>query len=707
MVDPEIFVFAPDVYAESAAELVAGSIAESVRSRGRCRLGLAGGGTPVPVYERLAQPPLVDRVPWSDVDWFWGDERAVPPDDPASTYAMARRSLLDPVAAPAEMVHRIRGELGAHAAARAYVEVLGDEPIDVLLLGMGGDGHTASLFPETSAATSPAERVIATTSPVAPHDRISLAVSAINEARVVVLLVTGASKAQAAAATLLEHGHGLARAAHARSTHLAARHGRGRDTGGHAMTAQGTSQFGMIGMAVMGRNLAFNLLDHDFSVAVYNLEPEMMESAVAESGGKLHGTRSLQELVSSLERPRKIMMMIKAGKPVDIVLDQLAPLLDPGDIVIDGGNSWYEDTRRREKTYADAGFSFFGVGVSGGEDGARHGPSLMPGGDATAYKAIAPMFSAIAAKTDSGPCVTHVGPDGAGHFVKMVHNGIEYADMQFIAEAYHILSAVGGLAPAALADVFAAWNRGPLESFLIEITAQIFTVRDPKRDGFLIDSVLDKAGQKGTGRWTAQVAIEHGVPIPSIVAAIDARVLSSIKSERVRASEVLSGPQVPAYGGTTEQLVGLVHDALYAAKIVAYAQGMDLIGQLSRAHDWSIDLREVARIWKGGCIIRARFLDTIMGAYERNAALPNLLLDDELREGVQQRQKAWRDVVGIAQQAGIPVSGLATGLGYFDSYRSAHLPQNLTQAQRDAFGAHTYQRKDDPTGPFTHTDWLD
>jgi 6-phosphogluconate dehydrogenase len=462
----------------------------------------------------------------------------------------------------------------------------------------------------------------------------------------------------------------------------------------------------MIGMAVMGRNLAFNLLDNDVTVAAWNLEPEMTESAVAESGGKLHGTKSLEELVGSLERPRKIMMMIKAGKPVDIVLGQLKPLLEPGDIVIDGGNSWYEDTRRRERDYAEAGLEFFGVGVSGGEEGARHGPALMPGGDAEAYRALAPIFEAIAAKTDSGACVTHVGPDGAGHFVKMVHNGIEYADMQFIAEAYDTLSTLGGLGPAELGDVFARWNEGPLESFLIEITAKIFGVKDPKSDGFLIDSVLDKAGQKGTGRWTARVAIEHGVPIPSIVAAIDARVLSSMKSERVSASKVISGPDTAAYSGSTEELVALVHDALYAAKIVAYAQGMDLIGQLSLHHEWSIDLREVARIWKGGCIIRARFLDTIMKAYERSPDLPNLLLDEELRQGVESRQKAWRDVVGMAQQAGVPISGMATGLGYFDSYRTADLPQNMTQAQRDAFGAHTYKRKDDPEGPSVHTDWL-
>ena len=465
-------------------------------------------------------------------------------------------------------------------------------------------------------------------------------------------------------------------------------------------------QFGMIGMAVMGRNLAFNLLDHGVSVAAYNLEPEMTQSAVAETGGKLLGTKSLQELVGSLQRPRKIMMMIKAGKPVDIVLGQLQPLLEPGDIVIDGGNSFFEDTRRREKQYAESGLKFFGSGVSGGEDGARHGPSLMPGGDREAYLEIEPIFQAIAAKTDSGPCVAHCGTDGAGHFVKMVHNGIEYADMQFIAEAYHLLKDIGGLSPVAMADVFSKWNEGPLESFLIEITAQILRVQGS--DGApLIDQVLDKAGQKGTGRWTAQVALEHGVPIPSISAAIDARVLSSRKAARVHAAGIIEAPPRPKFDGNVEGLVSQVHDALYAAKIVAYAQGMDLIARVSDEYEWNVDLGEMARIWKGGCIIRARFLDTIMSAFKAEPSLPNLLLDETLRKGVQQRQATWRSVVGMAQQAGIPVGGLASGLVYWDSFRTADLPQNMTQAQRDAFGSHTYQRKDDPDGAFVHTDWLD
>ena len=472
------------------------------------------------------------------------------------------------------------------------------------------------------------------------------------------------------------------------------------------MASQGAAQLGMVGLAVMGRNLALNILDHGYRVAGFNRQPDLTDAAVAESGGRLVATRSLGELISALERPRRIMLMIKAGDPVDQVMGALKPLLEPGDIVIDGGNSWYQDTRRRERDYAGAGLRFFGVGVSGGEDGARHGPSMMPGGDREAYQtSLRPIFESIAAKTDSGACVTHVGPDGAGHFVKMVHNGIEYADMQFIAEAYDVMARIGGLGPETLAEVFTRWNRGPLESFLIEVTAKVFSVADPG-GGWLVDRVLDRAGQKGTGKWTAQVGLDLGVPIPSIAASIDARVLSSMKQERVQASKILMGPRLERWDGDVERLVDTVHDALYAAKIVAYAQGMDLIGAASREYSWSIDLREMARIWKGGCIIRARFLDDIMKAYERHPGIRNLLLDEEFRGAVNARQSAWRDVVGLAQQRGIPVAGMASSLSYYDAFRSAQLPQNLTQAQRDAFGSHTYQRDDDPSGAYHHTDWL-
>jgi 6-phosphogluconate dehydrogenase len=473
------------------------------------------------------------------------------------------------------------------------------------------------------------------------------------------------------------------------------------------MSSNGKAQFGMIGLAVMGRSLALNVLDHGFRVIGYNREPKLVTAAVAASGGRLIPACSPAELVAGLERPRTIMMMVQAGQAVDSVLGELMPLLEPGDIVIDGGNSLYTDTRRRERSCAEAGIHFFGVGVSGGEEGARYGPSIMPGGDRAAYDAtIRPIFEAIAARTESGPCVTHCGPEGAGHFVKMVHNGIEYADMQFIAETYHVLSRVGGLGPAALAEVFDEWNRGVLESFLIEITAKLFTVRDERTGGFLADQVLDKAGQKGTGKWTAIVALELGVPIPSIAASIDARVLSSMKSQRVEASRILRGPRAAPQHADPNALVDEVHDALYAAKIAAYAQGLHLIDTASREFGWGVDLREIARIWKGGCIIRARLLDLIMKAYERRPGLPNLLLDEELSEAVGSRQDAWRGVVGLAQAHGIPVACMASGLAYYDSLRTAELPQNLTQAQRDAFGAHTYQRRDDPDGEFIHTEWL-
>ena len=463
------------------------------------------------------------------------------------------------------------------------------------------------------------------------------------------------------------------------------------------------AQLGMIGMAVMGKNLALNVLDHGYSVAAYNRELDMLEDAVR--GTALIPCKTLQELVASLERPRCIMMMIRAGAPVDSVLADLSPLLEPGDIVIDGGNSWFEDTKRREAAMRDKGLYFFGIGVSGGEDGARHGPSLMPGGDAKAYEQIRTIMEAIAAKTESGPCVAYVGPNGAGHFVKMVHNGIEYADMQCIAEAYHLLRDVGGLGAAELAETFAGYNRGPLESFLIEITAKIFTVKDPEGKGALVDQVLDKAGQKGTGRWTAQVALDLGVPVPSIAAAIDARVLSSMRDERLHASGVLPGPKGAASNIDRKDLVAAVHDALYAAKICAYAQGMALITAGSNAHTWGILSREMARIWKGGCIIRARFLDTIFRAYEKDAKLSNLLLDDVVRGEVDKAQANWRKVLGLSAAHGVPVPAMSASLAYYDSYRAEKLPQNLTQAQRDAFGAHTYERLD-ALGIAVHSNWL-
>jgi 6-phosphogluconate dehydrogenase len=469
------------------------------------------------------------------------------------------------------------------------------------------------------------------------------------------------------------------------------------------------AQFGMIGLAVMGSNLALNIEEHGFSVAVWNFEPERVDSFLADNAGKKFiGTKTLEELVAALERPRRIMMMIKAGAPVDMTLDKLAPLLEPGDIVIDGGNSWFKDTQERTKRVESNGIHFVGSGVSGGEEGARFGPSLMPGGSNESWQAIKPVFEAIAAKSDSGPCVTHVGTDGAGHFVKMVHNGIEYGDMQLIAEAYEVLRRGLGANAGELAEIFEGWNKGPLESFLIEITAHIFRVKDSETGGPLVDKVLDKAGQKGTGKWTAQVALDLAVPIPTIAAAIDARVLSSMKDERVAASKVLKGEAAPVPGVPgKEEFVHGVHEALYASKICSYAQGMALIQAGSREWKWKIDMREMARIWKAGCIIRAKFLDSIMRAYEKQPALPNLLLDAEFTAAIDAAQHPWRRVVAYAQQMGIAVPAMSGSLAYFDAYRSAELPQNLTQAQRDYFGSHTYQRNDKGAdAPFVHTDWV-
>jgi len=465
-------------------------------------------------------------------------------------------------------------------------------------------------------------------------------------------------------------------------------------------------QFGMMGLAVMGRNLALNVEEHGFPVSVWNRESEKVDAFIDEFQAKQFiGTKSLEEFVQSLERPRRLMMLIKAGPPVDQMMDKLKPLLEPGDVVIDGGNSYFKDTQRREANWRSAGLNFVGSGVSGGEDGARFGPSLMPGGSTEAYEHIKPIFEAIAAKTDSGPCVTYVGPDGAGHFVKMVHNGIEYGDMQLIAEAYDILGSALQLEAPELAEIFSEWNRGELESFLIEITADIFRVRDEETGRPLVDLVLDKAEQKGTGKWTAQEAIDMGVPIPTIAAALDSRVISSMKDERVAASKKIKGPRAKKVRGDKQKLIKAVHDALYASKICSYAQGLSLIRRGSDAHNWNINLSEMARIWKGGCIIRARFLDSIMRAYDRKPKLPNLLLDDEFRKWIRAAQSNWRLAVKTAQSMGVPVPAMSASLSYFDSYRTARLPQNLTQAQRDYFGSHTYERIDHPELGHVHTDW--
>ncbi|MEM7082484.1 MAG: NADP-dependent phosphogluconate dehydrogenase [Pseudomonadota bacterium] len=460
------------------------------------------------------------------------------------------------------------------------------------------------------------------------------------------------------------------------------------------------ASLGVIGTGVMGRSLALNFLDNGVTVAAWNLERDKLDEAVKESGGRIQAADSLAALVSTLEKPRRLLMMITAGRPVDLVMDQLAPLLDEGDIVIDGGNSAFVDTQRREKDWAERNLHFVGMGVSGGEEGARHGPSLMPGGSKHAYSHLAAMLESIAAVSESGPCVTHCGPDGAGHFVKTVHNGIEYADMQAIAETYDVLHRIGGFDNAQLAQTFEAWNDGPLESFLVELTAEIFARKDD--DGYLVDRVLDKAEQKGTGRWTATTALELSVAVPSIIAAVNARFISSVKALRQHVETEFEPPAIPS---VPDQFSNTMHDALYAAKVLTYAQGMRLIMRASETYSWSVNLREVARIWKAGCIIRARLLDTIMAAYEKDPSLPNLMLDDAITTTLKTTVPALRQVVALAAAAGVPVPVMNASLAYFDSLRTSRLPQNLTQAQRDAFGAHGYQTIDDPDGAPKHSDW--
>jgi 6-phosphogluconate dehydrogenase len=466
------------------------------------------------------------------------------------------------------------------------------------------------------------------------------------------------------------------------------------------------ARFGVIGLGTMGRNLALNIESRGVPVAVWNLEPEWVDDFIRDHQGQAFvGTKTFEALAATLERPRRILMMIPAGKPVDQTIDKIRPVLESGDVLIDGGNSWFEDTRRREAALRPAGIHYVGCGVSGGEEGARYGPSIMPGGSVEAWERIKDVLEAIAARTEAGPCVTHVGSDGAGHFVKMVHNGIEYGDMQLIAESWDAMRRGLGLSAAETADIFDEWNRGRLESFLVELTARVCRVKDPETKQPLVDVVLDKAGQKGTGRWTTQVALDLGVAVPTIAAALDARGLSSLKDERVAASAAIGGPPLAAgFTGTDRrQVVDDLDSALYAARICAYAQGMALIKAGAVKYDWKIDLAEIGRIWKGGCIIRARLLDPVRKAFEAQPALANLLLDPAIAIGVESAQSGWRRTVARTAASGIPMPAHASALAYFDSYRTARLPQSLTQAQRDAFGAHTYERTDRPG--FVHSEW--
>ena len=464
---------------------------------------------------------------------------------------------------------------------------------------------------------------------------------------------------------------------------------------------------GLIGLGVMGENLALNMESKGFSVAVFNRTTEVTEKFATEraQGKNIQPTRTMEEFVAALKKPRIAMMMVKAGPPVDAVINQVAPLLEKGDVLIDGGNSLFTDTERREKELEPRGIHFVGMGVSGGEEGALKGPSLMPGGSRESWDIIAPIFRKIAAHVDGEPCCRYMGPDGAGHYVKMVHNGIEYGDIQLICESYAILKDILEMDAAQLAEIFTEWNRGELESYLIEITSQIFRKIDSDTGKPLVDMILDKAGQKGTGIWTLQAAIKQSVVISTINAAVEARVISARKEDRVAASKILPQPRVRKFRGNRSRFVEMVRDALYASKIISYAQGMELLRAASKVYDWNLDLSDIATIWRGGCIIRARFLNRIVEAYQRDPALHNLLLDRYFTRAIRKAQRGWRVVVSTAIKHGVPVPAFSASLAYFDSYRSARLPANLLQAQRDFFGAHTYERIDKP-GVF-HTEWME
>ncbi|XP_076935583.1 6-phosphogluconate dehydrogenase, decarboxylating 1, chloroplastic [Bidens hawaiensis] len=479
------------------------------------------------------------------------------------------------------------------------------------------------------------------------------------------------------------------------------------------MEASTLSRIGLAGLAVMGQNLALNIAEKGFPISVYNRTTskvdETLDRAHSEGPYPLTGHRTPRDFILSIKKPRSVIILVKAGAPVDQTIQALSEHMDPGDTIIDGGNEWYENTERRIVEANNKGLLYLGMGVSGGEEGARNGPSLMPGGSFEAYNNIKDIVEKVAAQVEDGPCVTYIGEGGSGNFVKMVHNGIEYGDMQLISEAYDVLKNVGGLSNADLAEIFDEWNKGELESFLIEITADIFKVKDEHGEGELVDKILDKTGMKGTGKWTVQQAAELSVAAPTIAASLDCRYLSGLKDERVEAAKVLADAGLKEEVGAVrtgidkKRLIDDVRQALYASKICSYAQGMNLLRAKSVEKNWNLNFGELARIWKGGCIIRAVFLDRIKKAYQRNPNLASLVVDPEFAKEMVQRQAAWRRVVGLAVSAGISTPGMCASLAYFDTYRRARLPANLVQAQRDLFGAHTYERVDRP-GAF-HTEW--
>jgi 6-phosphogluconate dehydrogenase len=494
-----------------------------------------------------------------------------------------------------------------------------------------------------------------------------------------------------------------------------------------ARMAKPLSDIGLVGLAVMGQNLALNIADHGFQISVFNRTTEKTDKFVADNPntpGGIVGSKSVGEFVASISKPRKIILLVKAGPGTDAVIDELTPLLEKGDIVIDGGNSLWTDTIRREKAYSDKGLRFIGSGVSGGEEGARYGPSLMPGGEFQAWLELKPVWEAVAAKVDAKtgkplmggspgkpvlggvPCTAYMGTDGAGHYVKMVHNGIEYGDMQMICEAYALMKGLLGLKAAEMSPIFAEWNKGILDSYLIEITSDILKQKDPVTKKPFVDIVLDRAGQKGTGKWTSTNALDMGVPAPTIAEAVFARCLSAIKDERVTASKILKGPS-KKYRGSKKALLDAIRDALYCSKICSYAQGFQLLREGAQEYGWKLNFGEIAKIWRGGCIIRAAFLQKITEAYAAKPDLANLLLDPYFNKTFKNAQANWRKVIALSAECGVPAPTFSASLAYYDGYRSARLPANLLQAQRDFFGSHTYERIDQPRGKFFHLDWPD
>ncbi len=487
------------------------------------------------------------------------------------------------------------------------------------------------------------------------------------------------------------------------------------------------SEIGLIGLAVMGQNLALNIADHGYKISVFNRTFSKTDKFIkpnASTASTLSGYEDLGSFVKSLSVPRKIVLMVQAGRGTDAVIESLIPLLQKGDVIIDGGNAKWTETISREKKLNELGIFFVGSGVSGGEEGARFGPSLMPGGSPDAWSIIKPIWDSISAKVDpkngkplegasagkpvtgGEPCSAYIGSDGAGHYVKMVHNGIEYGDMQMICEAYHLMSTLVNLSPYEIGDIFNEWNKGELDSFLIEITGDILSQHDPRSDKPFVEIVMDAAGQKGTGKWTSVNALDMGVPAPTVAEAVFARCLSAVKGERISASKILSGPNIKIQADNKQVIVSAIRDALYCSKICSYAQGFQLMREAQKEYKWNLNFGEIAKIWRGGCIIRAAFLQKITDAFDKDPNIANLLLDDYFNECLSIYQSNWRKVISLAVQSGIPVPTFSSALSYYDGYRSERLPQNLLQAQRDYFGAHTYERTDEESGKFFHLDWL-